>query len=360
MVVERIFSSPGKLFLAGEYAVLWGGRAHLLASGPRGFAQVKSRDDRQVNLLTVAGRLTGTLTPLGVSWREPVTEPFRFVAHAVDLAARVARAEGPGFSIAFSPSSTIDGHKLGLGSSARATVLAAECARVALGQSFDTVKLALLAHFEAQGLNGSGGDVAACFAGGWAQYEQFECGSVLARARATSLATALTESRPVSLSLRPSPQFPMLYAFTGIEASTPRLVKSVEATLSSHQRASFVVQSNELGLQLAQALAARQFDTVKYAVEGLQSLLDALSAQRSERMTQMVRLATVLGGAAKQSGAGGGDGAVVLAPDQATATELAAGLTQRGFHCFPLVVESGLRSEAASGFDFGHWFDAVV
>ncbi|MDQ3274735.1 MAG: phosphomevalonate kinase, partial [Actinomycetota bacterium] len=38
--MQRALSAPGKLFLAGEYAVLWGGTARIAAVGPRTFASV--------------------------------------------------------------------------------------------------------------------------------------------------------------------------------------------------------------------------------------------------------------------------------------------------------------------------------
>ena len=64
--MKRSLSAPGKLFLAGEYAVLWGGAARVLAVPPRGHALVKRREDREVELVLEEGRLRGTLTPMGV------------------------------------------------------------------------------------------------------------------------------------------------------------------------------------------------------------------------------------------------------------------------------------------------------
>ena len=61
-----------------------------------------------------------------------------------------------------------------MGGSARATVLAAEAARCVLEERFDALKLALVAHAEAQGGKGSGGDVAASFAGGMVRYRRYD------------------------------------------------------------------------------------------------------------------------------------------------------------------------------------------
>ena len=40
--MERALSAPSKLFLCGEYAVLWGGAARVLAVGPRAEALVRA------------------------------------------------------------------------------------------------------------------------------------------------------------------------------------------------------------------------------------------------------------------------------------------------------------------------------
>ena len=51
--MDRTLSAPGKLFLAGEYAVLWGGEARILGTAPRAHALVRSRQDRRVEIALV-------------------------------------------------------------------------------------------------------------------------------------------------------------------------------------------------------------------------------------------------------------------------------------------------------------------
>jgi phosphomevalonate kinase len=162
--MQRALSAPSKLFLAGEYAVLWGGTARIAAVGPRASALVQRRADREVHLVLDGGRLVGTGTPFGVRWPGEVPREYLFVARAVDAVWRAHGRESLGFSIAFSPSERApDGRKLGLGSSARAALLATEAARFILEERLDSLKLALLSHAQTQGLRGSGGDVAACW-----------------------------------------------------------------------------------------------------------------------------------------------------------------------------------------------------
>ncbi|MFP2913614.1 phosphomevalonate kinase, partial [Pyxidicoccus sp. 3LFB2] len=48
--MERALSAPGKLFVSGEYAVLWGGVARVAAVAPRTAAYVRRRPDARVHV----------------------------------------------------------------------------------------------------------------------------------------------------------------------------------------------------------------------------------------------------------------------------------------------------------------------
>ncbi|MFZ5443690.1 MAG: mevalonate kinase family protein [Myxococcota bacterium] len=346
--MDRTLSAPGKLFLSGEYAVLWGGLARVLAVGPRAHAMVRPRQDRQVEVVLADGRLEGVATPAGVRWGAPVGPGFHFVARTIDLALRVVGTEGPGFSVAFEPSPLMSGFKLGLGSSARATVLAAEAARVGLGASFDTLKLALLAHADAQGGKGSGGDVAASFAGGVVRYRRFETKELLERSAKGGLVAALEQSAPVELARVGEPVFPMVFAFSGQSASTTGLVKAVEQQLGDDARRRFVETSDTLGDELERGLLRRDFAAVEGASSGLQALLWELGVTKTEALERLLALARTLGCAGKQSGAGGGDGAVLFCPDEQARRTLLEAYAARGIHAFAIGTERGLQGEVRS------------
>ncbi len=357
---ERALSAPGKLFLSGEYAVLWGGTARVLAVGPRLQVVVRRRDDRTVQVLLAGGRIEGTATSAGVKWSEPPGPASHFVARALDQAYRAAGKEGPGLALAIEASPTHGGAKLGLGSSARVTVLAVEAARVALEATFDTLKVALVAHYGAQGRKGSGGDVAACLAGGLVRYRRYEAMAALEEASArTGLAGALVQAPPVELSRAPEPTLPLIYAFSGQSASTPTLVRSVEALVTGARRAAFVEQSERLGDRLELALARGDFARASELTQELQTLLDGLGLPSSEGLERILALARGLGCAGKQSGAGGGDGALLVAPDEARAELLLAGLRERGLLATRVTVEAGLRGEGRVEATLTSWLDAA-
>jgi phosphomevalonate kinase len=343
--MERLLSAPGKLFVAGEYAVLWGGVARVLAVGPRANALVARRSDRRVELHLAGGRLTGRSTPLGVNWDEPVTRPFHFVARTVDLALRALSREVPGFSVAFAPSPSIDGHKPGLGSSARACVLAAEAVRWVTDAGLDALKLALLAHAEAQEGKGSGGDVAASFAGGLVRYRRYEVSGLIDAARKNVLTSSLRQAPPVDLARVNAPRFSCVYAFSGQSASTTSLVRQIEVSWNEGQRAAFVEQSDGLGEALEQALLKGDFEQTRHACDELQALLFSLGPTRAEALERIVALARAAGCTGKQSGAGGGDGCLLFAPDASSAATLIDALAERGFAAFPVRPEPGLQGE---------------
>jgi phosphomevalonate kinase len=355
--VDRLLSAPGKLFLSGEYAVLWGGVARLVAVEPRARALVRPREDRRVDVVLAEGRVSGQATPAGVRWDEPVDERTRFVATAIDLALRVVGRDGPGFSVAFEPSPLVNGQKLGLGSSARATVLAAEAARLSLGASFDTLKLALMAHADAQGGKGSGGDVAVSFAGGVIRYRKYEVKRLLEASRKGGLIAALHEAPPVEATRLGAPAFPMLYAFSGASASTPGLIGAAERQLDDAGRARFVLESDALGLDLEHGLTRGDFPLVREACEGLQRLLGGLAATKSEGLDRVLALGATFGCAGKQSGAGGGDGAILVAPDEAARSSALDAYAARGILAMPLSPATGLQGEAQREPALAAWLD---
>lgn len=357
--MERTLSAPGKLFVSGEYAVLWGGHARILAVAPRVSALMRARQDRRVDVVLEDGRLTGQATPAGVRWDTPVDARFHFVARTIDLAYRLVGLEGPGFSVAFESSPTSGGHKLGLGSSARATVLAAEASRAALQSDFDALKLSLLAHADAQGGKGSGGDVAASFAGGLVRYRRYDVGPMLEAVAHGGLAAAVVQSPPVELLRVAQPALPMLFAFSGESASTTSLVKDVERRLSAEQRAKFVADSDALGLDLEDGVARADFAKAREASRALQELLFGLGPTRSPALERILLLAETMGCTGKQSGAGGGDGCILFAPDAKARAALIETLTSRGVLAFAVGAEPGLRGEVLRPPRLAEWLDAL-
>jgi len=345
--MNRSVSAPGKLFLSGEYAVLWGGAALLAAVGPRMAGWVKSRSDGEVHLVTGAGRLRGRTTPLGVNWAGPVPAPFLFAARGVDEALRAHGAEALGFELVLAPPApTAGGEKLGMGGSAQAAVLAVEMSRFALESSFEPLKVALLAHAKAQVGAGSGGDVAAVYAGGIVRYRRYPLENLAKASALGLLPAALSGAPPVDLRVLPAPQVRLSYAYSGKSASTPAVIAEVEQRLSAGDRERIRAESDQLGRALEESMVRNDFRSLAEAISGLQRLLSSVGTLETEAIGRILGIARSYGAAAKISGAGRGDGCVLFSPDAETERELLDGLRSRGFWATPLAIEPGMRGEA--------------
>lgn len=353
----RSLSAPGKLFVSGEYAVLWGGTARVAAVGPRTQALMRRREDREVHLVTAEGRLVGDFTPLGVRWRTEVTPPFHFASRAIDDVVRIHGREEVGFAIALGPSPVApSGHKLGMGGSARATLLAVEAARSALDERMDPLKLALVSHAASQGGKGSGADLAAIFAGGIVRYRRYPVEQL---AQDLSSGAVLLEQAPaVDLWRIPLQPVQLTYAFTGESASTPKLIGRVEQRLDPEQRAAFTAESDVLGDALEEGLRRGDFAGAREAVGALRELLLRLGPLETEATKRVLSLAALHGAAGKISGAGGGDGVLLFSSDPEAQRELVAALEARGFFALPLELQPGMRGEALPDPLLDRWLSA--
>jgi phosphomevalonate kinase len=359
--MTRALSAGGKVFLAGEYAVLWGGTARVAAVGPRVGAVVRSRDDRRVDLLLPDRRFSGDATVSGVHWHGEVPAECLFAARTLDLALRVVGKDGPGLALALAASPQGPrGTKLGLGSSARTAVLAAEAARYVLGAKYDALKLALVAHAVAQGGKGSGADVAAIFAGGVVRYRRFDTGPLVQASTQPAFRAALDAAPAVDLWRLPDCKLPLAWAFSGQSASTPSLIAQIEAQLGAAGREAFVGKSDGAGLQLESALIHGDFPAAQEAVGELGALLKSLGPLETEPLARIIGIAATYGCAAKLSGAGGGDGCVVVCPDLASREALIQGLEARSFFALPLEVAAGLKGEPTADAALARWLDAAA
>ena len=141
-----VASAPGKIVLSGEYAVLFGAPAICMAVNHRAVASVSDSPDGDCHLATPG--FSGEASFDVVDAVYGTTRP----ASNIKLDTR-----------AFS----VDGQKIGIGSSAALTVALAAARK----NSVDVHTAALDAHRSLQGGAGSGVDVAAAVFGGLVEYE---------------------------------------------------------------------------------------------------------------------------------------------------------------------------------------------
>lgn len=294
-------SVPGKILLSGEYAVLDGAEAVVMAVNRRAYAHLADEPQKLSPFLRAVREELAEVTAFGGVGRAAIEAARHVVVDTSRLQAR-------------------DGTKLGLGSSAAATVAAAACA---LTTESDELRLDLVqqlahrAHGNAQrelGGSGSGADVAACTHGG-----------VLA------VCADPQPDEPVSYRRLAWPAGAhMVVLWTGTPADTASLLARVrEFRLGRrHDYDRTIARLANASDSTVQALESGQADALVSAVRegalaiaefGKQARLDLAPKQYQK----VAELAEKLGGAAKPTGAGAGDLIVAVFTDADNAQEFA-------------------------------------
>ncbi|MFB7673766.1 phosphomevalonate kinase [Kitasatospora purpeofusca] len=330
-VVRR---APGKLFVAGEYAVVEPGNpAILVAVDRRVTATVTepSGDGTLVSSDLLAApvrwlRRGDRLDPVGVEDADRARRELAHVLAALGTVTRLLAEHGrpaPELDIAISSELHRDGVKFGLGSSGAVTVatVAAVAAHCGLALSAEErYRLALLASAELDP-KGSGGDLAASTWGGWIAYRSPDRAAVLDLVRRRGVAGALAEPWPgfEVRRLPPPAGVALEVGWTGTPASTTELVSGLHRRAwrgtPPHRR--FVAASADLVRAAADAIehgdGAALLDSVRRARRELARLdQEAGLGVFTPALTALCDAAEAVGGAAKPSGAGGGDCGIAL------------------------------------------------
>ncbi|WP_036962085.1 phosphomevalonate kinase [Pseudoclavibacter soli] len=327
MTVE--VAACGKLYVAGEYAVVEPGQPAVLVGV-----------DRHVTVRVDPAETEGHIRSdqydaLPLTWHrddddlviDPDDAPYDFVLAAIRLVEEVARARDvPLRLFDMSITSELDdasGRKFGLGSSAAVTVATvralAEFYSLSL-QREQLLRLSLLATIDVQ-RSGSGGDVAASLYGGWIAYTAFDRQWARSRRADTAIDDLLAMPWP-GLSVRrltpPTDAF-LVVGWTGTPASTARLVSGIQArkdqrTVHYHR---FLQQSAECVNELIAAFDRGDLVGMQQQLRRDRQLLSALSEHtgvviETPLLEQLADIAERFGGAGKSSGAGGGDCGIVL------------------------------------------------
>ena len=252
---ETTFLAPGKLVLAGEYAVVDGSSALVMAI------------DRGVGCIKQPG--TGISTPSG---------DMRFVFPALKDLQRNHHFK----FFNWNPVTQLPAHqKPGFGGSAAACVASCAAAKLPLNKAYEI-------HKSVQG-SGSGIDIAAAIHGGIIRFQK---GDFAPNIEHTVLEK---EHTPIII-------------WSGQAAKTGPRVKQY---LSWKKRSAFVHQT--------EILIEQFLSNPIHTIQQLHQLLCSMSQDAgieymSTRMLDIVDLAEAFGGAAKASGAGGGDCMIACIP----------------------------------------------
>lgn len=332
-------SAPGKLFIAGEYAVVTHNHpAILIAVNQFITVTLEEAEDEGTIHSSLNGGLPIPWTrqegKLSIDERE---NPFIYITQAVKITEQYIQEQGKELVyFHLSVESELDnshGKKYGLGSSGAVTVatIKALLQFYALPSSNELVyKLAALAHLSVNS-NGSFGDIAASSYTGWIAYSCFDRNWVLTQKETQSISQLVNLAWPGLMirRLNPSRKLRLLIGWTGSPASTTHLVDKV-----NHKRSGlneffpqFLTQSKRYVNELIDAFDHDHLSAIKTGIRSNRQLLNELAEQtgvliETKLLTKLIQIAEQFGGAAKSSGAGGGDCGIVLIEQDANITDL--------------------------------------
>ncbi|MEU8899055.1 phosphomevalonate kinase [Nocardia sp. NPDC048505] len=350
--------APGKLFIAGEYAVVEPGRRAVLTAVDRyATATVRAttgsettlRSDLDGGVTLTCHRRGDRIVPATNDFGVPAAFSYVFAAVEIidrllgerGLAARPYRLElGTDLGDA-------DGRKFGLGASAAVT--AATVAAVGQFHALDLdemarYRLAMLATI-AVNRRASGGDVAAATWGGWIAYSSPDRDRAAATAAEHGIDAALRTPWP-GLSVRALPEpagLALRVGWTGTPASTPHLVAGLSKNRAPADRARFHTGSDACVERLTTAFDSGDTAAISDEIHCARELLIELDEAEglgimTPRLRALCAAAAAVGAAAKPSGAGGGDCGIAFVEhtDTAALAELGDRWLAAGIRPLPL------------------------
>lgn len=357
-------NAPGKLFIAGEYAVVTPGHPSILVALDQFITVALEEADTEGTIRS--GQYGGLPIPwtrqedqLVIDQRE---NPFLYITEAVKMTERYIKEQGIPLSFFhLSVKSELDnasGKKYGLGSSGAVTVatIKALLQFYHIDPDFELVyKLAALAHMSVKS-NGSFGDIAASTYGGWLAYACFDRKWVLEQLETMAFTDLLKAPWPELMikPLTPPANLRLLIGWTGSPASTTHLVDRVNDVREGIDDFynTFLAASKDCVNGMIQAFEKGNMKMIQVGIRKNRSLLQQLTAHtgvviETPALTQLCDLAEKKMGAAKSSGAGGGDCGIVIIDRQSGIIPLISEWEKVGIMNLPLHVYTNSKKTQA-------------
>ena len=301
-------SAPGKVYLFGEHAVVYGEPAVPCAIELRARVEAKRRDDDKLRVHAEDLSLDGFTVEYGgetdgrpdVDVSEGLVEAaMGYVDEAIEQVRAVTGEDGVGFDVTIESDIPLGA---GLGSSAAVVVAAIDAATRELGVTLDREELAQRAfrtEYEVQEGQASRADTFCSATGGAVRVEGDDCTRLEA------------------------PDLPLVIGFDGGAGDTGKLVAGVRELREEYDFAADTVEAiGDIVRNGEQTLADGDLEELGSLMNFNHGLLSALgvSSRSLDTMVWAARDAGAYG--AKLTGAGGGGCIVALDPTEATETAL--------------------------------------
>ena len=310
-----IVKTCGKLYWAGEYAILEPGQLALIKAIPIYMtAEIKASNNY---------RLYSDMFSYSVDLRPDSS--YALIQETVALVEEYLTAQGvelQPFSLDIRGKMEREGKKFGLGSSGSVVVLVIKAMLAFYERPADRDLLFKLASavLLKRGDNGSMGDIACIVSEDLVFYQSFDREKVADWLEKEDLQAVLARNWGFSIrSVEPVLKFDFLVGWTKEVAVSSHMVKQIKDNMN----ASFLQASKETVANLVKALEVGQEETIIDLLEQASQLLEGLSSDiYTPSLRQLKNASQDLKAVAKSSGAGGGDCGIALSFDQDSTTLL--------------------------------------
>lgn len=356
-----IIKVPGKLMIAGEYAVLEPGyKAVVIAVDRYVTADIRSSVDNRLYLPGLGlEEITWSLGGEGIIFNIN-DKRLCFVMNAIDIASRYIMEKGfiahPfRLHIESCLNDPSTGKKYGLGSSAAIVVAIISSILSFHGEykndsDLDKIfKLSAIAHLKTQG-NGSGTDIAASVYGGWLQYSTYSSNWLLSEiSKKESLINLVKKTWPnLSIGrLTPPKELRLAVGWTKESVGTAPMVEKIES-FQEKNRVSYQEFLKESHTSVTELISAFEMGNVGKALDALYKNRLALLGlgEQAGVMIETDKIKTLCTiadrfGRGKSSGAGGGDCGIAFVEGDKRLYELLIEWNKVGIK--PLNLELSLR-----------------
>ena len=304
-----IVKTCGKLYWAGEYAILEPGQLALIKAIPIYMtAEIKASNNY---------RLYSDMFSYSVDLRPDSS--YALIQETVALVEEYLTAQGvelQPFSLEIRGKMEREGKKFGLGSSGSVVVLVIKAMLAFYERLADRELLFKLASavLLKRGDNGSMGDIACIVSEDLVLYQSFDREKVAQWLEKEDLQAVLNRDWDFSIrSVEPALKFDFLVGWTKEVAVSSHMVKQIKDNMNS----SFLQVSKETVANLVKALEVGQEDKIIELLNHASLLLENLSSDiYTPSLRQLKNASQDLKAVAKSSGAGGGDCGIALSFDR--------------------------------------------
>ncbi|GAA3636294.1 phosphomevalonate kinase [Lactobacillus hamsteri] len=327
MITEK---APGKLYIAGEYAVLEQNCPAILVAVNQ-FVRVSiSKSKTTTGLIHSKQYSQSSIHWVRQGSRMVIDNrdnPFEYILSAISFTEQYCIEQNIKMTVydlhVNSDLDSADGKKYGLGSSAAVTVATVKAILRFYGVDFSNelvYKLSAISHYSVQG-NGSAGDIAASVYGGWLAYQTFNKNWLKQELATKSLTDVINEAWPgLNIELLTPPEgMKLMIGWSQKPASTSRLVDETNANKAAldNEYQQFLNASRQCVLKMVKGFEEDDIALIQKQIRVNREILQHFAkinhiAIEIPRLTHLIDIAEKFGGAAKTSGAGNGDCGIVI------------------------------------------------